>query len=205
MSACGVSPSSSYGGDDAHLPCGKDARGFGQVEARGRVVVVKASDEARDAERPDSSRLGVALRRAHSGQLPDSPSQNRVRTGARTYLLDSSNVPRDVLDRDGVLDRQPVRLALCPCAVDQDARVGGETGEPEADVVVEHGGFPDRSRVLELEDRFLFDGEDDAVFAADSDGASSLADGFEGIVDLEQVAVGAVRRRRRQRAGGVVE
>lgn len=96
----------------------------------------------------------------------------------------------DVLDRDGVLDSEAVRLALGAGAVDQDPRVGGQASEAEADVVVEHGGLADGPRVLQLEDALLLDGEDDAVFTADADGAGSFADGLEGVVDLEEVTVG---------------
>ena len=111
-------------------------------------------------------------------------------------------MPGDVLDRDGVLDGQAVGLAFHACAVDEDASVGGQAGKAEADVVVEHGRLADGSRVLELEDGFLLDGEDDAVLAADADGAGTLADGFEGIVDLEEVAVGAVCRSKSVVSGG---
>lgn len=44
--------------------------------------------------------------------------------------------------------------------------------------------------VLELGGGFLLDAEDDVVGAADADGGVALADGFEGILDLEEVAVG---------------
>ena len=57
-----------------HLPCGKDATRFRQVQARGRVVVVEAGDEARDAERPDTSGLRVFL---HAGNITESASSSR--------------------------------------------------------------------------------------------------------------------------------
>lgn len=156
--------------------------------------MVEAGDEARDAERPDTSGLRIFL---HAGEhyrvsLFSGAGDN---TEGSSYLLDASNVPGDVLDRDGVLDGQAVGLALHACAVDEDASVGSQAGKAEADVVVEHGRLADGSRVLELEDGFLLGGEDDAVLAADSDGAGTLADGFERIVDLEEVAVGAVSGR----------
>lgn len=125
-----------------------------------------------------------------------------------TDLLDAGNVAGDVLDGDGVLDCQAVRLALDARAVNQDAGVGGQawgrarsagqlrsaheqgggrddaTGETEADVVVEHGRLADGARVLQLEDTLLLDGEDDAVLAAHADRTGPFPDGLEGIVDL---------------------
>ena len=87
--------------DRVRLPRRVDARGLRQIETRRRVVLVEADDETRDAERADTAGLGIAL-------------------------LDAGDVSGDVLDRDRVLDRQAMRLALDPCAVDEDARVGGQ-------------------------------------------------------------------------------
>lgn len=138
-----------------------------------------------------------------AGNIPQSqPLYCGPRKRGSPYLLNTGNVPGDVLDRDGVLDGQAVGLAFHACAVDEDASVGRQAGKAEADVVVEHGRLADGSRVLELEDGFLLDSEDDAVLAADSDGAGTLADGFEGIVDLEEVTVGAVPGRASSAAGG---
>ena len=44
--------------------------------------------------------------------------------------------------------------------------------------------------VLELWGGLLLDAEDDGVGAADADGGVALADGLEGVLDLEEVAVG---------------
>jgi len=43
---------------------------------------------------------------------------------------------------------------------------------------------------LELGGGFLLDAEDDVVGASDADGGVTFADGFEGVLDLEEVAVG---------------
>ena len=51
--------------------------------------------------------------------------------GERTHLLDTGDMSRDILDRDGVLHRQSVALALYACLVDEDTAVGVETyGHP---------------------------------------------------------------------------
>lgn len=84
-----------------------------------------------------------------------------------------------------------MRLTLYPRLVDEDPRVGrqpcaqpslrisslyesfntkrGErTSESEADVVVEHGDFPHRPGILQLQDRLLLDAKHDARLAADA-------------------------------------
>ena len=43
--------------------------------------------------------------------------------------------------------------------------------------------------VLEFGGGFLLDAEDNIVGAADADGGVALADGFEGVLDLEEMAV----------------
>lgn len=65
-------------------------------------------------------------------------------------------------------------------------------------MIVEQGRLPDCSRILQLEDTLLLDGEHDAVLAAHSDCASTFPDCFEGIVDLgrersRQTQVGATK------------
>ena len=44
-----------------------------------------------------------------------------------TYLLDTGNVPGNVVDRYGVLDRESVGLALDPRLVDQNTGIRSET------------------------------------------------------------------------------
>ena len=62
------------------------------------------------------------------------------------------------------------------------ARSGGRI-----DARVREGKLPG---VLELGGGLLLDAEDDGVGAADADGGVPLADGLEGVLDLEEVAVG---------------
>ena len=85
----------------AHLPLVVGAGRVRLVEVR-RAVVVEAADQTRDAERPASVALRVAL-------------------------LQGGHVARDVLQGDRVLHGQTVRLALEPRPADQDPRVGGQT------------------------------------------------------------------------------
>ena len=58
------------------------------------------------------------------------------------------------------------------------------TSESQADVIVQHSGLPNRPRVLQLKDTLLLHSENDAVLAANSDGASTLADSLERVIDL---------------------
>jgi hypothetical protein len=55
--------------------------------------------------------------------------------------------------------------------------------------------------VLELGSGLLLDAEDDGVDAADADGGVPLTDGLEGVLDLEEVAVGGEYRDRAVVAG----
>ena len=82
-------------------------------------------------------------------------------------------------------------LRLQPRFVDQDARVGVQPREGETDVVVDHADFARRdARVLQLHGRPLFAPEHDDGGAFDGDGAGAALDRFEGVFDLEDVAVG---------------
>lgn len=116
--------------------------------------------------------------------------------GRRTDLLDGGDVARDVFDRDGVLDRKTVRLALDSCAVDQDASVRGEPREAQADVIVQHRRFPHRARVLQLQHRLLLHREDHGRARAHPDRRRPLADRLERVIDLALLAHRRARGRR---------
>jgi hypothetical protein len=45
----------------------------------------------------------------------------------RMHLLNTSDMSRDIFDRDRVLDCQTMTLAFYPCFVDQHSAVGRET------------------------------------------------------------------------------
>jgi hypothetical protein len=84
-----------------------------------------------------------------------------------------------------------VALGLEAGLVDEDAGVGVKTSEGQADVVVDQtdlGGGD--AGVLQLHGGLLFAAEHDDLRAFDGDGAGAALDGFEGIFDLEDVAVG---------------
>ena len=148
------------------LPGGVDARGFGLVESGVIVSLVEPDDQGADAEGADASALRVSL-------------------------LNTRNVFGDVLDRDWVLDRQPVTLCLQSRLVDQYSCIGIKTRESEADVCIDE---PNLGRcdpcILQLHGGPLLAPQDDDVCAFDADGAGAALDGFEGILDLEDVAVG---------------
>ena len=80
---------------------------------------VAANDEGGDTEGTDASGLGVALR----GYV----RCDRKGNARGTYLLDASDVTRNVFDSDGIFNGEAMALALYPCLVNQDATVGGET------------------------------------------------------------------------------
>lgn len=89
-------------------------------------------------------------------------------------LLHAGDVLCDVLDGDGVLDGETVRLRLEAGLVDEDAGVGVESREGEGDVVVQQLDLGRRDpRVLELHGRALLAAEHDHILALDADGAGS--------------------------------
>lgn len=63
-------------------------------------------------------------------------------------------------------------------------------------MIIEHGRLPHGPRILQLQDRLLLHSEDNAVLATHSYSASTLANGLKGVVDLEEVAICASRRKR---------
>lgn len=106
------------------LPCAVDTTGLGLVESGLLATRVEANDQRADTERPHATTL-------------------------RIPLLHAGDVFGDVLDRSGILDRQPVTLGLQPRLVDEDAGVGVQAGEGQADVVVHQADFGGRdARIL---------------------------------------------------------
>ena len=152
--------------DGLRGPSGVDAAGLGLVEARTRVAGVEAGDERGHAER------------AHAA-------------GLRVALLHAGDVARHVLDGDGVLERQAVRLRLDARLLDQDARVRVEACERQDQVVVDARDLGRRdARVLQLERRAPLAAQHDAVLALDAHRAGPALDGLQRVLHLEDVAVG---------------
>ena len=82
-------------------------------------------------------------------------------------------------------------LGLEAGLVDEDAGVGVEAGEGQTDVVVDQANLGrGDAGVLQLHGGLLFAAEHDDLGAFDGDGAGAALDGFEGIFDLKDVAVG---------------
>lgn len=149
-----------------NVPCAVDTTGLSLVESRLLAPRIKAHHQRTNTKRPDTTTL-------------------------RVPLLHTGNILRNILDADGILDGETVRLGLEPGLVDEDARVGVEAGEREAHVAVDERDLGGRdARVLQFHGGALFAAEDDDVAAFDADGAGAAFDGFEGIFNLEDVAVG---------------
>ena len=112
--------------------------------------------------------------------------------------MDSSNIPSNIFDGNGVFYSQTVALALYPCLVDYNTSVGGEswrllvrrgsdgpctmrlTRKCQANVIVQHDNFAYCPGVLKLQNRLLLDSEDYYIFPAHTD----LEDDISG--DAEQ-------------------
>ena len=149
-----------------YVPCGVDARRLRLIQPRLLTPRIKAHNQRTDPKRPHTSALRISL-------------------------LHARHILGDILHRHRILHRQTVTLRLEPCLVDQDACVGVEPGECETDVRVDEGdlGGGDAG-VLQLHRAALLAPEHDDVGAFDADGAGAAFDGFEGVFDLEDVAVG---------------
>lgn len=84
-------------------------------------------------------------------------------------------------------------LGLQAGAVNEDSSIRVEAGKGEADVVVDEADLGGRDAgVLQLHCGALLAAEDHDGGAFDADGAGAAFDGFEGVFDLEDVAVGTV-------------
>lgn len=148
------------------LPCRVNPRRFCLVESRRFISLVEADDQRADSEGSHTSTLCISL-------------------------LHAGHVFGDVFDRHGVFDRQAVTLCFQACLVDQYAGVSVQTGEGQADVCVDESdlGWCDPC-VLQFHGGTLLAAQNDDVGAFDPHGAGAAFDGFEGIFDLEDVAVG---------------
>jgi len=81
---------------------------------------------------------------------------------------------RNVLNTNGILDSQTMRLGFETGFVDEDTGVGVETGEGKRDVVIEDGDLGGRDAgVLKFEGGALFAADYDDVFAFYTDSAGS--------------------------------
>lgn len=82
---------------------------------------------------------------------------------------------------------RPNRAISC-CPLPSEAGIGFAdvriqsrlTGKCHADVIIQHGDFPDRPRILQLQSRLLLNAEDNHRLAADSDldAEASVTDRF---------------------------
>jgi hypothetical protein len=72
----------------------------------------------------------------------------------------------------------------------QGTGISVESGNSDADVTVCAENATIGVLLQQLRRHDLLDGENDSVFAADGDGRAGLVDGFGGVVDLENSAVG---------------
>lgn len=112
-------------------------------------------------------------------------------TSRRIPLLHTGNIFRNILDRDGILYREPMTLCLQPRLVDQDSCICIQASESETHVCVHEGDFGGGDAgVLEFHCGALFAAEDYDVCAFDADGAGAAFYCFEGVFDLEDVAIG---------------
>ena len=85
-------------------------------------------------------------------------------------------------------------MALESHLIDKDASVGLQARESHHEVLVEALDFADSARVLKLRNRVLFNGQDDAVLTTDCNGGTAAIDSLEGVLHLEELAIGGEDR-----------
>lgn len=140
----------SHRSSECTIPSRIDPTGLRLIQHRHLAPRIKPNDQRADPKGPHTARL-------------------------RVPLLNAGNVLRDILDADRVLDGEAVRLGLEAGLVDEDARVGVEAREGEANVRVDEGdlGGGD-ARVLKLHGGALLAAENDYIAAFDAYGTCAL-------------------------------
>ena len=95
------------------------------------------------------------------------------------------------LHADGLVVREGVVLRLDAGVVDEGPGVGDQAAHGGADVGVDLGDLLHGGRVEEGAGQALLDGQDAAALGLEADGGGAQLDGLDGILDLEQAALGA--------------
>ena len=80
---------------------------------------VESNDKCRNSKWPNSTRLGVSLERLWNVSIQISIEN--------AYLLDSSDVPSDILNSNRILHGKAMTLTLYTRFIDQDSSVCGQT------------------------------------------------------------------------------
>jgi hypothetical protein len=130
-----------------------------------RLSIFKTSKEAGDAKRTNSTLLSV-------------------------FLLGLSDKASHILNGGLIFVAKAVRLALNTSLVNQNSGVGLESRECDHKVLINLLDLSNSAGVLKLCDGVLLDSEDDAVFALEANSAGAAVDSFEGVLYLEELAIG---------------
>jgi hypothetical protein len=179
------------------LPSGEGPRGVSLVQRGLLGVGIEADDERGEAEGAHPSALRVLLLQAGDVARDVLDGDGVLDCEAVALALHASAV--DEHARVGLEPRARQRdvgvqardLAHGPAEIFW-GRIWVRRRPGSRDLVDgREGEVPtDRPGVLELGGGLLLDAEDDGVDAADADSGVALADGLEGVLDLEEVAVG---------------
>mmetsp|Transcript_13252 Transcript_13252/g.22485 ORF Transcript_13252/g.22485 Transcript_13252/m.22485 type:complete len:251 (-) Transcript_13252:33-785(-) len=149
--------------DGVGPPLVVSARGLGLEELG--LSIIEACEEAGNSEGAHSALLGV-------------------------LLLVLGHALDNVVDGGLVLEVEPEGLALDSGLVNENSGIGLQPRECAHDVPVHPLDLPDRSGVLQVGHWLLLHGQHHAVLALEGDGGCSSVDGLEGVLDLEELAVG---------------
>lgn len=143
--------------------------GLGMVQAR--AILVVARNEQRDAKRPaHDALLAVGALAEPQGQVADG-------LGAG-------------LDPQALVVVEGVALALDAGVLDHAPGVGLQAGHGAANVAVDLDNLLDGRGLEQGGGDALLDAEDDALVGGDADGRAAQLDGLEGVLNLEEAALG---------------
>lgn len=139
--------------DIQNVPCRVDTRRLSLVQSGDLAAFVETNNHCRDTEGADTTGLCVAL-------------------------LDTSDVFRNIFNRDGVFDGESVRLGFQAGLVDKDSGISVQSSEGQRNVVIEHLDLRrSDSCVLELHSGALLASQYHKILALDADSASTCLSG----------------------------
>ncbi len=109
----------------------------------------------------------------------DSGDHNRHSERARSASLrealhDASDVLGNVVDARSFVVGESVALGFDSRVVHYDSRIGIETGEGGADVVVNQGDLLERARMLQFLESLFLNSEDHVFFGSQADSTVTL-------------------------------
>jgi hypothetical protein len=149
--------------DGIGLPQGVGTGGLGHIKLG--LFTFVTNHEGGDAEGADSSLLGI-------------------------FLLGLGDEASNIFKRRLILKVESETLALKAGFVDKDSGISLETCESKHNMLINLQDLADCVRVLESSCCLLLNSKNDTVLSLDADSGRSTVHSLEGILNLEEVAIG---------------